>query len=631
MAEQEEPAASATEPIAADTGASAVAVALSRSSHAEEVDAEAAAFLRDQRKLVNLQIGNLEEDRALQHRHLALQHRHLVLRHFGDRLRIGLQLLAIAAGLFVVVGLGTMVWQAHEDHGLVVEAFSVPPNLAGDGLTGEVVAARLLDKLNALQAATASERPADTYQNNWGSDIKLQIPQTGLTFGEFEGLLREKFGHASHLTGEVLRTPSGIAITARLGGASPPTFYGAEADIDSLAQKAAEAIYRTSQPYRYAQFLEQNGRLPEAFGVIADIAAHGPETERGWAYFLWGVFDLNGNGDAINARKNILKSLNDPNVGMMAPAFLTNLDVWAGHEEEILYDSKLGMRDIEISKKIYTSGSVINARLTFPAYVDHEHGDFAAAAGEWAAGGRTADYYGSRRANPAMAATDLALAHDPEAARSAIAALEPNDDVSLLPAIASYAEFALPGYQIAVSRQDWPAALADARACDAWLEAQKPTQKLLGLVQPTWVRPLEAIAMARTGDLAGAEALIGTTPLDCYLCVRVRGQIAATKHDWPTAERWFAAAAREAPSIPLAFSEWGDERLARGDLAGAIAEYQIAHRKGPHFADPLKGWGDALTRRQQWSEALAKYDEALKYAPAWPELRQARDTAARLI
>ena len=39
--------------------------------------------------------------------------------------------------------------------------------------------------------------------------------------------------------------------------------------------------------------------------------------------------------------------------------------------------------------------------------------------------------------------------------------------------------------------------------------------------------------------------------------------------------------------------------------------------------------GDLLGREGQWKLALAKYDEALKYAPVWAELLQARDAAAR--
>ncbi len=176
---------------------------------------------------------------------------------------------------------------------------------------------------------------------------------------------------------------------------------------------------------------------------------------------------------------------------------------------------------------------------------------------------------------------------------------------------------------------DWPAALADARACDAWLDAHTSANKLFGRVRAVWIQPLEALAMAKAGDVAGAETLVSATPLDCYLCVRVRGGIAAIKQDWTSAERWFSEAARQAPSLPFAFSEWGEMRLAKGDIDGAIAEFEAAHKKTPHFADALKGWGDALARQGQAKLALAKYDEALKYAPNWQELKAARVAAAK--
>jgi predicted negative regulator of RcsB-dependent stress response len=43
----------------------------------------------------------------------------------------------------------------------------------------------------------------------------------------------------------------------------------------------------------------------------------------------------------------------------------------------------------------------------------------------------------------------------------------------------------------------------------------------------------------------------------------------------------------------------------------------------------LKGWGDALARQGQSKAALAKYDEALQFAPAWKELRAAREAVAK--
>jgi hypothetical protein len=49
-----------------------------------------------------------------------------------------------------------------------------------------------------------------------------------------------------------------------------------------------------------------------------------------------------------------------------------------------------------------------------------------------------------------------------------------------------------------------------------------------------------------------------------------------------------------------------------------------ANQKGPHWADPLKAWGDVLLKQGKTKAALVKYDEALKYAPNWNPLKEAR-------
>ena len=81
----------------------------------------------------------------------------------------------------------------------------------------------------------------------------------------------------------------------------------------------------------------------------------------------------------------------------------------------------------------------------------------------------------------------------------------------------------------------------------------------------------------------------------------------------------------------IAEAEWGEVLAAREALPAAIGRFAASHAKGPKFADPLKGWGDALARQGQWKAALAKYDEALRLAPAWAALRQARETALRRV
>jgi predicted negative regulator of RcsB-dependent stress response len=43
----------------------------------------------------------------------------------------------------------------------------------------------------------------------------------------------------------------------------------------------------------------------------------------------------------------------------------------------------------------------------------------------------------------------------------------------------------------------------------------------------------------------------------------------------------------------------------------------------------LKVWGDVLMKQGKTKDALAKYDEALKYAPNWKQLKEARETLAK--
>ena len=49
-------------------------------------------------------------------------------------------------------------------------------------------------------------------------------------------------------------------------------------------------------------------------------------------------------------------------------------------------------------------------------------------------------------------------------------------------------------------------------------------------------------------------------------------------------------------------------------------KFEVANRKGPHFADPLEMWGEVLIAKNRSDLALAKFEEASKYAPNWGRL-----------
>ncbi len=599
----------ATEPL----NPAAVSIALGRrgSAEAAAVDTEAAAFLRDQRRLINLQAEHLHEQRELQ---LA----HLRVRRWKDRMSLSLQVLAAAAGTAIAFAFVLMAWRAHEDHGLVIDAFSVPSEFAAEGLSGGVVAQLFLDKLNALQLATESDRPAATFQNNWGEDIKVEIPETGVKLGDLEKFLRDQLGDVSHVTGEAYKTATGVALAARLGDTPPQTFEGSRADIDSLVQKAAESVYRFSQPYRFSVYLEQHGRVEEAIGVISDLAVNGPASERGWAYAEWAHFNLYDFSDAEAARVHAKQGLGfTQGSTVRADIELIGVEVWTGHDEQALQyskdlDSKAHERSSETTQSYFEQNSLIST-----AWLSSLVGDLKTSGTQWLRVAKTPEFQGLVRLSHALAATEFVLDHDPQAAREALEPLGPTDDTSFLEANAINAFMGLPDYWLAMERGDWRAALDDARAADAWLETHKAKLPVSGLLQSVWIHPLQALAMAKAGDAAGSLALIETTPADCYLCLRVRGQIAAQAHDWPAAERWFAEAARQAPSMPFAFADWGAERLARGDADGAIAVLKRAHENGPHFADALELMGEALMRKGDYRAAVDKFRSADEAAPRW--------------
>ena len=245
-------------------GAEAFAAALA-ADHAKydpRVARAAETFLEKQARLLDAQTEEIIEQRALRLSHLRNQSREGKIRRVGQRIRVGMQVLvALIAGI-IALALIAAAWSAAHDHGLVVEPFSVPPDLVQRGLTGQVVAKQVLDRLSDLQAQTSSMRAANTYQNNWGEDLTVEIPETGVSLGEVRRYLHEWLGHETHISGEIYRTPTGLTMTARAGEDAGQSFTAPDADYDKLVTQVSETVYRRTQPYRYATFLNRSRPWP---------------------------------------------------------------------------------------------------------------------------------------------------------------------------------------------------------------------------------------------------------------------------------------------------------------------------------------------------------------------------------
>ena len=135
-------------------------------------------------------------------------------------------------GVAIVAGIAYLVWNAARSNEFIIDLFSVPPDLAEKGISGDELAGELVDHLLTMQAQTESFRAPQSYTDNFGENIKLEIPETGISLTELDRFLREKLGNEVHISGALFHTASGLKLTARAGAAAGVTVDGSENDLE---------------------------------------------------------------------------------------------------------------------------------------------------------------------------------------------------------------------------------------------------------------------------------------------------------------------------------------------------------------------------------------------------------------
>ncbi|HEX3672644.1 MAG TPA: hypothetical protein VHU87_00080 [Rhizomicrobium sp.] len=561
--------------------------------------AKAEAYLDEQTRLARLQSEELvREDR--------LHHWSLRVHHISDVMKLAFEISLAFIVLAVAIGLGAMVWSATQDGDLVVEAFSVPQDMAQSGMTGTVLAGRVLDRFAQLQADTiGTTQGAGSYRREGAEEVRVEIPETGISLGDLNRSLRALLGHETHVSGDLVRTAKGLALTVRYGSGAGATAEGS--DLDKLIERSAEHIDASARPYRYAEYLARHKRFAEAQAIIPELAAHGSAQDRAVAYSTWAsLYDFQG--DMARAAQMGREAVRLDPENPVARAWLAATEGNLGHDEPSYQNAQASIDDwhgAAIGGLDADEAALLP--VLFTAYRDDVDGDISGALAAWhrlAASG-----WGGY--DPAGHAADSAADHDIAQARAAAAAIPAKDHDGLANYLAPLAQFS-----IAWSAGDWSGAVGWAEKTESLL-AMRPDH---ATTQRVFLWPQWAYAMARKGNMTGAEALIAKTPPDCDICMRMRGKIAALAGDWPGAVRDFAIVAARSPNTPYAETDWGEMLLRKGDLDGAIAKFEIANRKGPHFADPLEMWGEALIAKNRSDLALSKFAEADKYAPQWGRL-----------
>lgn len=566
-------------------------------------EAEAGGAESPARLLLQRQARLVEED---------LRHRRWQI--LGEQAGFALKTLTAVLGLILAVAAGLLVWDATRYQGLKIDPFSVPPELAERGLSGEAAAGLLLDHLVAMQGQTESIRAPGSYDIDWGDSIQVQIPQTGVSIGELQRFLRQWLGQETRISGVIYRTHDGqLAVTARTAGTAGATFVGPESELDTLMLRTAEGVYERTQPYRYTAYLQANGRNEEAVQVFARFRNERTR-EAAWAYRSWGLLHL-GRGEPAEAVEKYRRALEiDPEMGV---TWWAAIQAWQAlsRPEEALDAARRAQRTLRGRGARDVSPEAVELLRRWAGESERDLlGDHLGLLAELRSNAEVGRHLYGRTARYDALAQALALAslHDPAAATQLLQGLEPEPGAPPDPGLMMA--------QAAV-------AMERGRADEAAELLRRAREVYRGGALEALARrailPDLALALARAGRLEEAEAVAAETPTDCHVCLMARGEVAARAGRHDEAEQRFQAAVRLAPSIPSAYAAWGEARRLRGDLEGALEMFREAQRRGPRWADPLKFEADVLMRRGDTRAAARRYGQAAERAPDWGALRLA--------
>jgi tetratricopeptide (TPR) repeat protein len=616
--EGEKPEVEAPDALAGADGFAA-AVASRLSAIDPQVARDTSAFLKKQAQLLDTQRRHLEDEHAARVHLLRGQAREVDIRRFGLRLRVSFQVFIALLATVIGIGIAIMIRDAIQSRSVVIDPFDAPPSLAADGVNGKVLAAGLLDVLTRIQAATRTNAEHRNLSNAWTGDIAIEVPETGISIGQIERVLKARFGHDQHIDGDLVTTRSvGLALTVRGTGILPKTFTDGSGDVGKLLTQAGEYVYGQSQPGLWTAYLSNNDRNDEAIQFAQAAYVTADPSERPFVLNYWANAITGKGGGAAAMREGL---------PLWREALRQKPDYWVAYNNIMYGLAGTGDEEgvVRVGRQMIKAAGGRPGRAPeyqfqnydsivwdLPAVYASNIADMESHSGI----GTTSGAGGTL--NLAVAQYEAQL-HDVDGA--ALRLKTTPVDSTAAPDVATSsmvrAMLAEEAGDLQVAAEQW----------DAFKVAY--ANPAVSTANPQYMC-YAAVTYQKTGQAAKADAALAAvgqlTNVDCY---RFRGDVLDLRGDWQGAQAWYAKAVQLGPSIPSGYYSWGLALARHGDLNGAAEKFKQANLDGPHWADPLKAWGDTLVKQGHTRQALDKYDEALKYAPNWSALKLARDAAAK--
>ena len=224
--------------------------------------------------------------------------------------------------LFLVSLFLLFIFRIFQDHGYVLEPFSVPQELEESGYTGQVIALRIQDELAELKGMIGSVKEDSLELKSNNSDIDLSVLGLGLSLKSIAFQIREAMGKKNKtIRGEVTQLGGRLEIQIRMTGYSKIVKeitledIKKEAALDQLIRKGAEGILYQTDPYRLALLCRHEKRYEEGIDALRHLLRTN-EKDAHWALLGWGAI-LDDQGKIEEAIEKYQKSVDvDPDFGL---------------------------------------------------------------------------------------------------------------------------------------------------------------------------------------------------------------------------------------------------------------------------------------------------------------------------
>jgi tetratricopeptide (TPR) repeat protein len=244
------------------------------------------------------------------------------LRSFEDIRRMTVN---VSATLLIAL-LALMVAKATFEDTFVVDQISVPKSLETAGYTGNVVAQRLIDEINAIstKAATTKARVPVASHSRYDGLSGLQVPSSNFSIRSIVTIFRDFFGiEDNKISGEVTTrfvddkdhqgAGSHFKLLVRMSGPAMRASAIQESDdLDEAIRLSSRAVMNYVDPYVVASYWYAVKQGDEADKIVNRLIASGDKQTKAWAYNLRGLRleDQGRLGDAVTAFRTAIA--NDP-------------------------------------------------------------------------------------------------------------------------------------------------------------------------------------------------------------------------------------------------------------------------------------------------------------------------------